>query len=587
MIDFDENKIAEEVIEDQSIEYRDPYKKPWGDPKKQTETQKKAWTKLQNGIWRIGAIGGKGAGKSYLGATFIMHFAQKHPNTQGAIAANSKRQTKDSIGSALVNVAHNCGYEIEYYRTKKINGQERSLLYTIDMDGKGLETGKTHKVLVRPLESIERLEGTELDYLLLDEVQDAAQGDVQKAITRNRGTGIANPGRRNPLYISGMTRSELHWMYTLMEEKLGFRTEDKFDPDEDNAILFEPTLFENKENLGEEQIEEYREMMDGRTAEQEIYAIRTSGNDNRVLHQYRDDLHRTGRMSDLCAYYDPGREVIVSVDFNVSPMSATLWQEKPWSDDWLDEDLAIHYDSDGYIESVELIEHTEEGSAVIETFDSLEEYSSPDEKILAQVDEFEVWPDDKHGGGTDGLMRNLLEEYRDHPAEMVITGDARGDTRDTRSRTSDWGIIREYARKLGAGVVPGTVSNMSGGNIKYDNPPKEDAIKLTNRVLQNSKGEIRICFLPQSQYESGGAAASVAALSRKPDGRIDDRMDRKEGKEVRRSHFADTVLYVVWFWQDGSSPTAEEFDKMVSEVEETGGGPGVDFLEEDPGTQWF
>ena len=580
---FNEQELLDEVDEELSRPYRDPYGpfygESYGNPEKMTDTQKKFWEQLhENDIYRFGMVGGKGAAKSFSGSTFCYHWAQEHPNSVGCLVANSKRQARDSGGQHIVERGQQLGFDVEYYRSKKIDGQQLSVFYAIDIDGKGFDAGDTHVVLVRSLEAVKSMEGTEVDYLYIEEIQDGNKGGVQIALSRNRGNAVTPPDEPNPVFIAGMTSSELHWMYELMEDGLGLVPESDFDPDEDDGVLYEPTIFENKKNLGQATIDSYRQMMDPQTAEQHIHAERTSSKDNRVLHQYRDSVHRTGRMSQLCAYYDEYRDVIFMLDFNVRPMTATAWQEKPWSDEWLEDKYVPEFNDYGELERVLEFpvangEIDVERDEPIEEYDSFEEIARPDTEILAQVDEYEVWPDDEMGGGTEGLMRHIVSDYQEHGADIIINGDARGHHRDTRSSTSDWGIVREYAQRLDAMVIPGLESkmNVKKGVTKYDNPPKEDSINLLNRALMNAEGKTRICFLPESTFESGGAAASCASVERRADGSINDSVDKREGREKRRTHFFDCTRYAAWFYFDGGSPSADAFDQMLDEANENFG----------------
>jgi hypothetical protein len=602
---IDEDSLIEEIEEEVSRPYRDPfggfYGKPFGDPNKITDTQEKMWRNLhENDIKRFGLIGGKGSGKSFGCAAWCLHWAQTHPDSVGCLVANDKRQARDSGGEKIVEVGRQCGFDVQYFRSKKIQGQQHSIFYAIDVDGKGIGAGETHKILVRSLQAVESMEGSEFDYMYIEEIQDATKDPIQIALSRNRGNGITPPDEKNPLITAGMTSSEMHWMYDLMEEGLGLTPERKFDADEDDGVLYEPTIFENRKNLGEATINQYKEMMDPQTAERHIYAERTSSKSNRVLHQYRDSIHRQGRMSELCAYKDPYRDIYMLVDFNVSPLCATLWQEKPFNHAWRNEHLVIEYNQDGTIAAVKeypdsIADESIEGVDPIERYDSLDEYATPDTTIFAQVDEYEIWPDDERGGGTEGLMRHFASDYDEHAADIFISGDKSGHARDTRGNTTDWGIIQDYATNMNASVivVPGLESKMSNGKTKYYNPDREPTIKLLNRVLMDANGTPHICFLPTSEFESGGAAASCASVERRPDGSVNDNVDKQKGREVRRTHFFDTVRYATWFWKDGGSPSEEMFDQLLDEAEENMRSLAADSTDWSPtdkspsGSNWF
>lgn len=592
MDDFlDLDAIGEEVEDAHTIEYRNPYEKPYlqyrnGQPRS-TESQVKAWEALhEDDMLRLAMIASKGSGKTHFGATWAFHWGQKHPGSKGCIVANTDRQAKDAAGDAFVTVANILGYETEYFGSKKVKGQPYSKFYIVDLDGQGYNKGKNFMLFVRSFESVGSMEGSEFDFMWVEEIQDTNRDNFQVAFSRNRGDNITGGESMNPLYIAGMTESELHWMYGLLEDKMGYDTLDNYDPDSSRGLLLEPTIFENEINLGADTIDGYMETMDSNTAKRHIYAIRTSSSSNLVLHEYRDDLHRKGRMSALLAHYSRYQDLYVSIDFNVSPMSATLWQEKPWNDAWLDDDIFIEWSNqvEGVVDRVVRYDEAFDGEQeVVEEWESLEDYAQPNAQVLAQVDEFEIWADGESGvtdgdlkrwdgrGGTEGMIQAIVREYGDHGTQVIITGDAKGNDRRSSSLETDWMIIRKHTKDIGnVAVVPGLNSStdMKKGETKYSNPPVEDTINVLNATLMNAKREPRICFLPSSRYESGGAAASCATTGRKPDGRVDERPDRKEGKEVRRTHFFDTTRYIVWFWTGGLEPSGEEFDQMVDDMEE-------------------
>ena len=67
MVDFgaDIDDIAEDVENKFSVEFRNPYERPYGDPERQTDSQRILWGYLRDhNIWRQALIGAKGAGKA-------------------------------------------------------------------------------------------------------------------------------------------------------------------------------------------------------------------------------------------------------------------------------------------------------------------------------------------------------------------------------------------------------------------------------------------------------------------------------------------------------------------------------------------
>jgi hypothetical protein len=244
----------------------------------------------------------------------------------------------------------------------------------------------------------------------------------------------------------------------------------------------------------------------------------------------------------------------MSVDFNVNPMSASVWQEKLWNDEWDSSDILI--DEDGTVRYADTLE---------KAADSLREYAAPDRKVLAQVGEFEI-----PQSGTEALMRQFMDEYEGHTAGVLVLGDASGRSRVTASSDTDWDIIARAIKDMpNAEVMRGLEqsSNLKTGQVKYSNPDVRDTINVANKLLHDTEGRAKICFLPESEYKSGGCARSVAMLTTKPDGKIDKSADRREGTDVARSHFADTFRYVCWWFNGGGlDMDASDFESFANEV---------------------
>ena len=562
--------IAADVEDSFSLDFHNPYEYPYGEPERQTDSQEILWEYLDKyDVWREALIGAKGAGKTWFGATFAFYFGQKWPGAEGAVVGNTDRQAKDAAGGPFLEVCHNLGYEAEYFGSKKIRGQEESKFYIVDLDGQGYQEGKVFKLFVRSMESVKAMEGSQYDFMWIEEIQQADKKNFVTAISRNRGTHIADEDTKNPLFIAGMTEGPSHWMYGHLENRMGFITDDQFDPEEDESVLREPVLTENTINIGQATIDTYYNNFSESKAERLIHAKRVSHNANRALYEYQANTHRKGRMSRLLCYYDEYDPLILALDFNISPMCGTLWQRRPWNQKWSGQNVQIIWDGDT-VGQVQV--HTEGGE--IEKYDSLTEYAAPNQEVLAQVDEFEVWPDNPKGGGTRGLMQHVVDEYTDkHAARLEVIGDAQGNSKTAAATVTNWDIVRSYAAKFSDPLVmPGLIANRSGtgleGEVKYSNPPVEDTLTHTNQLLNNANGHSRMCFLPESEYQSGGAGASVAAVEKKGSGKIDDKRDRSDNREKPRTHFFDTVRYLGWYFNEEVEHGQDNLDEMVEAMEE-------------------
>jgi len=515
---------------------------------------------------------------SYGGAAFSFYFGQKYPGCTGACVASTSRQAKDAAGEHFVNMADMLGYDCEYFGSKKIHGQQYSRFYVVDLDGEGYNEGMIFKLFVRSMESVDSMEGSEIDFIWFEELQQADKQPFVTAESRNRGTTITDGEKDNPVYLAGMTAGREHWMYRMLEENMGFVTEDEFDPDEDRAVLFEPVLTENEQNLGDNTIDKYYRMFDETKAERLIHANRVSKNSDRALHAYRDRIHTSGVMSNVLCHYSPYQDLILSFDFNVSPMCVSAWQEKDWNDQWRADNVQIIWnDAETRIQEVRVWDEMETNENVdaeelgYTSYDSLEEWKEPDTTALAQVDEWEVWPDDSKGGGTRGVMKHIVEDYAEKQAASVtILGDARGNNKQSSSVKTDWDIIREYASQFNeTDIIPGLRSNkVTGQDVKWSNPPVKDTLNNANSVLMNGEGQARMCFMMETKYPSGGVSSSVSATETGPNGKIDEKRDRSDDREKPRTHFLDTVRYVCWWFTEGAFMSVDAFEDALDEMEE-------------------
>ena len=547
---FDLNQLFDDAQSGNKIEYRDPLLDPWGSTKDATPTQLKAWALFKDNIGKeffhkgerhvltpfIGLIGAKGSSKTHLGACIAGHMAQKYPGSVGCLISNSYQQAKDNGGPILMKVIRQLGYEIEFFTGKKVGGRQFTNFYEIRL-GNGISSF----VLVRSFDAIGLIEGSELDWGWAEEVQDVDKDAFVIFISRIRGKGSPNV-----IFVAAMPEPGTHWQYKLLP-KLGFIEEEKFDGPVVTEIaeglvsvklgcMWEPSVFENKQNLPPGYIQNLLEAYSPEDAQRYVYGKRGATRGDRVFYQYRDDVHRTGAMSRILCEYEPTTKLIISYDFNVYPMSAAMFQPKLWNDKWLE---LTHFDEDIWI-------HDVTGKKYI----SPEHYCVPDRKVFAQVDEMEVWPDNPNGGMTRGMVMEIEKKYLDHMTQIVVLGDASGNQRRSSSTTTDWQIIGASMKKYREPIVHrGLIANSDfrSGVVKYSNPAQRDALQNANRMLMDATGKVQVCFLPESTLQSGGVASAITALGFKPDGTFDIRAERKMDRDVQRSHFADVYKYFAWY----------------------------------------
>lgn len=508
--------------EEQNVVYRDPM----ANMTKATASQREAWRFLMakegHGpiVWMIGA---KGSGKTHLGACLAVHKAQKYVGSVGMVISNTYAQAKSNAGSMLIRVCRQLGIPARFYSTKTIDGRPFDQVFVLSLDGRRTEEStRLSYVLVRSFDSVEKIEGIEVDYMWAEEVQAATEDAVRVAITRVRGKGADNT-----MYFAAMADDETHFQYRMAAEMGAVEWDRVEDIHAVRGILFEPTLFENRENLPPNYIEDLQRTLDPKRAEQWIYGRRTAYAGNRAAYNYDPLTHTLGKPSKWLAY-DPHVDVIVACDFNVRPCCASVWQIKPWSDTW----LAWERDEEGWYS---------------ETGDRRTALDDPDRDVLMLVHEVEAWE-----GGTRGMATQLARwlHEREHRSRVFVIGDASGNRDDTRSNTTDWDIVEDVLREHFDTVIQrGCVVRYDKGRVRFSNPPVKDSINVLNERLHDAQGRAWVFFKP-STLESGGVAASVAQMTLTHDGRIDDRNDRRDDRAAVRSHFFDTVRYAVWYFNE-------------------------------------
>ena len=563
-IDFGE--ILDDAFNGDKVEFRDPFLPPYGNPVLTTETQLKVhefihrtyedypeiieWenSKPENQVRKqIAMIGAKGAAKTYCGAMYAGTMVQKYPGSVGCLISNSYQQANDNGSPHMISVIESLGYEIEFFTHKKINGRKFGNVYEIRM-GNGISS----YVLIRSYDAVANIEGVELDWVWSEEGQQAEREDFVIVYTRNRGKGGPNI-----FFYAAMPEDETHWQYdhlemvgfvpeaeytgpvkrTIVDPKTGEETVAWFD-----GIMYEIGVFENIKNVGAGYISGNLESMDAATADRYVYGKRGSSKTNKVFYSYQDHLHRSGRMSQICSEYDAYGDVHFLFDFNVYPMTCSVWQIKPWNDEWWKSSI---HESTGQL----MMEIRQSNNDIlVKPIDSLEDYAAPDRFVWAQVDELEAF-----SGGTQAMMDLLIAKYADtHEGRAWFIGDATGNRKQTSATTTDWNIIAKSAKRFKEPIVKrGLISNndIKTGKTKYSNPLNRDAVNEANRILRDAKGRVHTCFLPKSSLKSGGCAASVSNLKRKPNGEWDISEERKEDPGAKRSHFADTFKYGAYFFK--------------------------------------
>ncbi len=122
----------------------------------------------------------------------------------------------------------------------------------------------------------------------------------------------------------------------------------------------------------------------------------------------------------------------------------------------------------------------------------------------------------------------FIARYPNHPAQLIVYGDASGNSLKT-SGTTDYEMIRSFfnaRRRYGVDY-----------RVPKSNPAVRDRILLVNSYLKNAAGEVRMYVAPRCK---GLIQDFEEVVYRSDSNQIDKNRDPK------RSHLSDALGYLIW-----------------------------------------
>jgi phage terminase large subunit len=122
----------------------------------------------------------------------------------------------------------------------------------------------------------------------------------------------------------------------------------------------------------------------------------------------------------------------------------------------------------------------------------------------------------------------FIARYPNHPAQLIVYGDASGNSLKT-SGTTDYEMIRSFfnaRRRFGVDY-----------RVPKSNPAVRDRILLVNSYLKNAAGEVRMYVTPRCK---GLIKDFEEVVYRSDSNQIDKNRDPK------RSHLSDALGYLIW-----------------------------------------
>lgn len=289
------------------------------------------------------------------------------------------------------------------------------------------------EIIVTGLDAPMRVEGSPLDFVVCDESADVKESawleHIRPGLSERGGEAwlIGTPDGRN-------------WFWQAAQKA-----------QDDDSGLWSFHTWPSSTVLDPEEIAIAKSELDERTFAQEYNASFLDAT-GRVYYAFDRDVHVEQ------VTYDPKLPLILCMDFNVSPGTATVCQEQPYTGD---------------------------NPAVDRT--------KPVTVVLS-----EVWI--KNNSNTIRVSEEFLSRHRDHKGELWVYGDAAGGARGTsQTQGSDWDLVRKCLDPVfGARQVP-----MTGGRIltledrfyvdvPRANPAVRSRINAVNSRLRSASGTVRM-----------------------------------------------------------------------------------------------
>jgi hypothetical protein len=424
---------------------------------------------------------GVGAGGTDAGSHWVITRMRAHAQRQrlangertkltGLIGANTYGQLRDST---LVNFDR----YLEKYRVRHIKFAGDKRMYHFPQ--------WNVDVLYRSMDNFEVLAGMEIGFYWLDEAwgTERAAFDLLNARLRQKGGPLQ-------ALLTTTTDEPTSWLYDV------FVLEAAHKPEMAEMVgVHYGTTEDNKANLPPGYIEMLKATYDPKMYERMVLSKWVSVSRGKMLYMF-DRVKHVRRLG-----YDARLPLMVSSDFNVDPMSWTVWQKHGTGENaelWCIDEIVLPGNADTAMACRELRRR----------------YVDP-------------WNDRQaREGFEDPLM--LRGSGR---MNVLWFGDASGNSRSTKSNVSDYEIIRNH--------FPDVELEM---RVRSVNPGVRESANAVNARLQSGFGEVRLLFDEEKTPHTIASCEGVSYLPGTTE--KDDSMDRNPNSKVK-THLSDTVRYLV------------------------------------------
>ena len=251
-----------------------------------------------------GFIGGVGSGKSFIGAHKALMMSQLFPKALIFIGANTHNQLTHTTLKTFFEILQNTGIEYVYNRMPPKSWNVKT---KFEADHKGIITLRTgSQIWTKALTNYNDIRGQEIGYAWLDETRDTKFAALKVLMGRMR-------DQHGPRVIDFTTTPNgFDWLYDVLAG-------DK--PYADSALI-QCSSKDNADNLPDGYIEMMEDGYDERYAKQEIGGEFLNLSEGNCYYAFNRENNVSTDAQD-----DGRSDIIVGMDFNVSPMTATIGRE--------------------------------------------------------------------------------------------------------------------------------------------------------------------------------------------------------------------------------------------------------------------
>jgi hypothetical protein len=332
-------------------------------------------------------------------------------------------------------------------------------------------------IRVAGMDRPERIEGEPVDWICLDEYGNMRES----AWTEHVRPALSTKGRLGEAWFIGVPEGRNHY-HDLYQIALN-----------DDTGTWAAFHWVSADIIDPEEVDAARRDLDPRVFRQE-YEGSFEAWEGRAYYAFERDVHARERLRDL---YSPDAEIIVALDFNISPGVAAFAQEVPVGRLRERPDLS----------------------------DSVELHGLSDrDTVTCWFDE--IWVE--RDSNTVKIAHEIRHRLRKHHGGVVFYGDATGGAGGTaKIWGSDWDLLRDATRTAWGGTAR--------FRVKKSNPPERVRVNAVNTRYRNGAGQVRM-FVDAGCKHIVEDFDAVPALD---DGSIDKKAD------PRLTHISDAVGYYV------------------------------------------